>query len=1064
MTDADDLGSLADALAAGSPPSEGSGTEDARRVKAAAHALASAWADDPNEERSAATIPSTAPYPPPRLPADFEVVAEIGRGGTGVVYRARQRSLGREVAVKVLKAGDLLFGSALARFEREARALARLRHPHIVAVHEVGSTEGRLWYAMDLVEGRSLAERLREGPMAPEAAARLVADVADAVAYVHGHGLVHRDLKPGNILLDAHSTPYVTDFGLALELGADDGLTLTGQIVGTPAYMSPEQARGETASVGPATDVYALGVVLYECLTGKRPFQGLSPPEQVYAAIHREPLAARGLDKKIPVALEAICAKAMRKRASDRYVSAAAFRKDLLAYLEGKPISAQPISRMRRLGSFVGRHPGWQGAFVGILVGVIGTVWAHRLFGLLAPVGADLSRPSASGKPDNSTAALPRKASAGDDGRRRVRVARAVFEPREGRWSLDPAGNVFLDVGVGEPATLRMERTWEPRTPEIGLVAVVGPISASTTIHEVFEMTLSLARGKGGLVVEPGIVRTWRAGPHFTASGSSLPYDGFPAEFVSAIDEVSATGAGLFDDYRNVRNVLHLMCFERPDSRPAPWSLVDWRQRIAADFGRLADELETAPAARKFWDDRRSAARSLVQLAATMPVPEALGALKRLSAAIQRGQGSGLDSQAEADGSVVYFSGAASDRLQALCLAGDEELLASKDVADGLATAFARDDLSEARTWGRVLCSSASGPLRDLATRRLESLKIPAETADDLYDAENAGRTTIPPSILVRLPDHSLWQALAGGKLTWALVLCLGALVSALRLAWPARPHWKRLVPAAWLVVVGLLMDLGNPVTIRGVDVLPDAAGLALAGIGCAVLSLSVSSRVGRVAAWLLCVGAVVASATAVVAVPAALRGIATWCVLAGVGLLPILGARLREATDARGRPRWGLPALFVLSWWVPLLFKTAEYGLFLATGREAGERGPVGELMIFAMAFSSFWVLFAVRYSAGVQAAWVRCQGGGQIPTERQRSLWGAWDVQRVRDLVRAILVFGLTSTIGSIVAQTLILPTRTEEEDRVLDTAVLAFALLVTFGDFLIRWHLRRRTRREE
>ncbi|HVG93025.1 MAG TPA: serine/threonine-protein kinase, partial [Planctomycetota bacterium] len=245
--DAERLGELADAGAQGDVPAPTPDDADSEAVARASRALAHAWQLGEEELSSFVdALDEAQPVPPPpALPDDYTMLGEIGRGGTGVVYRARQRSLERDVAVKVLRTGDLLFGSALRRFERERARLARLRHPHIVAVHEVGSADGRLWFSMDLVEGRSLADRLREGPLAPPLAARLVADVAGAVAYVHTHGLVHRDVKPGNILLDHEGNPFVTDFGLALEIGSDAGLTLTGQIVGTPAYMSPEQARGD---------------------------------------------------------------------------------------------------------------------------------------------------------------------------------------------------------------------------------------------------------------------------------------------------------------------------------------------------------------------------------------------------------------------------------------------------------------------------------------------------------------------------------------------------------------------------------------------------------------------------------------------------------------------------------------------------------------------------------------------------------------------------------------------------------------------------------------------------
>ena len=299
---------------------------------------------------------------PPTLPDDFELLHEIGHGSTGVVYVARQKSLDRFVAIKILKATDLVFGNAIERFEREAKTLARLRHPHIVSVHEVGSSEGRLWFSMDLVDGRSLADRLTEGPLDPRYAARLLASVADAVHYVHEHGVVHRDLKPANILLDSAGEAVVSDFGLALEVGAEDGLTLTGQILGTPAYMSPEQARSDTTLVDARTDVYALGAVLYECLTGRRPFHGLSAPELVYAVIHQESPPPRKLLPSIPEPIERICVQAMRKRPEDRYASAAFLRDDLLRFANRQSVTAARTSLARRIGRRIARHraaAGW---------------------------------------------------------------------------------------------------------------------------------------------------------------------------------------------------------------------------------------------------------------------------------------------------------------------------------------------------------------------------------------------------------------------------------------------------------------------------------------------------------------------------------------------------------------------------------------------------------------------------------------------------------------------------------------------------------------------------------
>ena len=229
----------------------------------------------------------------PTLPEDYELMGELGQGGMGIVYRARQRSLGREVAVKVLRPGEQLFGEAIRRFRREARSLARLRHANIVAVHEVGEVDGAVFYSMDLIEGGSLADRLTGEPLSPSFAVKVLKQVAGAIAYTHSKGIVHRDLKPANVLLDEEDSAFVADFGLARELVGRGDLTHSGAIVGTPDYMSPEQARGDVEAVGESTDVYSLGVMLYECLTGRPPFAGLGLVERIHAVVHTEPSPPR---------------------------------------------------------------------------------------------------------------------------------------------------------------------------------------------------------------------------------------------------------------------------------------------------------------------------------------------------------------------------------------------------------------------------------------------------------------------------------------------------------------------------------------------------------------------------------------------------------------------------------------------------------------------------------------------------------------------------------------------------------------------------------------------------
>ena len=257
-------------------------------------------------------LQTSTDLPAPELPDDYEVGDELGRGGMGIVYRAHQKSLDRDVAVKVLRPGDLQFGSAIARFENEARSLARLRHRHIVSVHEVGKASGFVYFTMDLIEGMSLQELIASDRMTNGRAVKLLRQVASAMTYAHGQGVVHRDLKPANILVDQNDDAFVVDFGLARDLGTTSDATLSGQMMGTPAYMSPEQALGDRDKIGEATDIYALGAVLYECLTGKRPFANMPLAQLMHAVIHDDPIAPRKLNPRVPRDLEVICQTAMQ--------------------------------------------------------------------------------------------------------------------------------------------------------------------------------------------------------------------------------------------------------------------------------------------------------------------------------------------------------------------------------------------------------------------------------------------------------------------------------------------------------------------------------------------------------------------------------------------------------------------------------------------------------------------------------------------------------------------------------------------------------------------------------
>lgn len=283
-----------------------------------------------------------------RYIGEYEILEEIARGGMGVVFKARQRQLNRIVALKMILAGKLADKSDVERFQREARAAGRLKHSSIVPVHEIGEHDGRHYFTMDFVEGRSLAETIREETLSPKAAAILVQTTAEAVHYAHDQGTVHRDLKPANILIDTKGQPQVTDFGLAKMLESVDEdsraeLTASGQILGTPSYMSPEQASGKQELVGPASDIYSLGAILYACLTGRAPFVADSPVDTLLQVMRKEPVSPRELNPSVPRDLETICLKCLTKEPHRRYGTAQELADDLMRFLEGRPVSARPV-------------------------------------------------------------------------------------------------------------------------------------------------------------------------------------------------------------------------------------------------------------------------------------------------------------------------------------------------------------------------------------------------------------------------------------------------------------------------------------------------------------------------------------------------------------------------------------------------------------------------------------------------------------------------------------------------------------------------------------------------
>jgi hypothetical protein len=326
-----------------------------------------------------AASPAAAPIEVP----GYEVLAEVGRGGMGVVYKARQLRPDRIVALKMLLAGRHAGQQERARFLNEAEAVARLQHPHIVALYEAGQHGDLPYFTLEFVAGGSMADLLRGKPLPPGDAARLVEQVARATNYAHERGIFHRDLKPGNILLvvsDQPSAvspdrdllrpelkadrwwltaiPKITDFGLARNMAVNPALTPAGAVLGTPSYMAPEQAKGVPQQVGAAADVYALGAILYECLTGRPPFQGPTPADTLLQVVQNEPAPPSVLQHAVPRDLETICLKCLRKEPHRRYESALELAEDLRRFQAGEPIRARPVGRGERLVKWCRRHPG----------------------------------------------------------------------------------------------------------------------------------------------------------------------------------------------------------------------------------------------------------------------------------------------------------------------------------------------------------------------------------------------------------------------------------------------------------------------------------------------------------------------------------------------------------------------------------------------------------------------------------------------------------------------------------------------------------------------------------
>ena len=404
--------------------------------------------------------------------AGYKILRVLGQGGMGVVYKARQRGLKRIVALKMISAAGHHGPADLARFRSEAVAVADLQHPNIVQIYEVGEDNGHPFFSLEYVAGGSLAKKIGGTPQPPREAAQLVRALADGMEYAHQRGIIHRDLKPANVLLTEGGQPKVSDFGLVKRLEDDAGQTQSGSILGTPSYMAPEQAEGNIKEIGPRTDIYALGGILYELMTGRPPFRAASVLDTLQQVRTQDPIAPSQFQPKVPRDLETICLKCLQKDPAKRYAAAEALGEDLRRFLSGEAILARPVSRAERLWRWCLRNP--RVAALSGIVAILVVAWAATSTGLYRLARANERTALANAATASQNAALAHQSAQEAASKAREALAnaeRASANEARARKQEQAAGAIAQDsivqmIHLGEQVMRRLRTTYDPARAE----------------------------------------------------------------------------------------------------------------------------------------------------------------------------------------------------------------------------------------------------------------------------------------------------------------------------------------------------------------------------------------------------------------------------------------------------------------------------------------------------------------------------------------------------------------------------------------------------------------------